>query len=114
MLEIRERVGWREPGFVGEIVAVPLVRAQGFGLPPAEVQRAHQQLDEALAEGLLDDEPLQIGDRLGVTGFVDQQFGAFFERDQAQLFESARDPRSHHSSASSPNACPDQYASARS
>ena len=91
MLKIHQRIGGREAGFFGEVIVEFAVRTQRLGLPAAQVQRAHLELDETFPQRLLGDESLEICDCLGVTAAVDEMLGTLFQGQQAQLLEPGHD-----------------------
>ena len=107
MLEIDEHVRRIQPGLLGEIVRETPIGPQRLGLTTRQVQRPHLQRDELLTQRLIRDQPLQIGDRLGMAAVS-------ISRSQRSSCATSRSSSSrvatgdnHHSDASSPNARPD-------
>ena len=59
-------------------------------MSPGAIQREHQQLARALAERMLADEGLELGDDVRAAPEVDVGRNPLLDRDEAKLLEPAR------------------------
>ena len=76
-----------EPELLVEQAAAGLVGVERLGLPPAAVEGQHQLPAEALAERVLADESLELGDELGMTAQLEVGVDALLESGEALLLE---------------------------
>ena len=60
---------------------------KGLGLPPAAIEREHQLAAQTLAERVLGDERLQLGDELVIAAESEVGVDSILERREAQLLE---------------------------
>ena len=74
---------------VDELVAGPAVGAEGVGLAAAAVEREHPQAVEALAQRVLREQGLDLGDHLGVAAGGEILLEGLLDRGQAQLLQAA-------------------------
>ena len=72
-----------------ELVARPAVGAERVGLAPAAVEGQHAEGVEALAQRLLREQRLDLGDRLGVAAGGEVLLERLLDRGQAQLLQAA-------------------------
>jgi hypothetical protein len=66
----RELWAWVDAELVGEGGAGLVVRREGLGLAAGGVQGSHEQGPEVLAEGVLGDQALELGDHVVVSAEV--------------------------------------------
>lgn len=83
-LQARPRV---HTELVGEQAARVGVHGEGLGLPPAAVERQHQQLAQPLPEGVRRGQGGELGDRLRVTALLQVHVEAGFEQLQAPFLQ---------------------------
>jgi hypothetical protein len=66
LFEALQRRSRLEPQLIDERLPCLLVRVQGFALPARAVEREHQLSSEALPQGMLRDQRLQLADEIPV------------------------------------------------
>jgi hypothetical protein len=81
----------RRAGFDAELVdqqrSRDPVQNQGVGLAPAPVQRQHQLRTQPLPQGMLGDQPLELGHQLGMPAQCQVCLQALLQRSQSQLLQ---------------------------
>src|SRR6266496_1756047 len=83
-LQARPRL---EADLLDEIASRLPVDLQSLGLAPRAVEGDHQLAAQPLAERMLDDESLELGDKCLVLGEGQFRFDPFLERSEPQLFK---------------------------
>ena len=73
---------------VDEAGAGSLIHVQSLRLPARTVQRDHELSQEALAQRMLGDEPLELSDDVAVAPELEIGVDALLEGDKSQLLES--------------------------
>ncbi len=87
MLEVAHRPRRLDPDLGDETLAVRGARAERFGGAAAPVQRQHQRHHEPLAQRVLADEALQLGDELAGQPETEIGVDPVLDRLQAQLLQ---------------------------
>ena len=82
--QLRRRV---DAQLVGQPAAQPVVERERVRLPPAPVERDHEQPVQPLAQRVQGRQPLQVGDRLAVPAELEQELQPIFERADPQLLQ---------------------------
>jgi len=81
---------WLHPDFPDEVTAGPLKGEQRVALPPAAVQREHQQRPQPLPQRMLAHQRLQLGGHLGVPAQRQVGLDPGLQRGQAHLPQVSR------------------------
>ena len=87
-LELLERFARFEAELLDQRGPRVLVGRERVGLAAGAVQGEHQQAAQALAQRMLADERLELGNGLGVAAERELDLEPLLERDEAQLLES--------------------------
>src|SRR5262249_50306142 len=87
LLEESQLLTRLEPKPLGEQHACPLVGGKGIGLATRAVQRGHQLAPEALAQWLLGEQHLQLGDELLMSIALKVGLDPLLECLQAELLQ---------------------------
>ncbi len=87
LLELAQRWARLDPQLVDQRAPRALVRGQRFGLPTAAIQRQHQLPAQPLAQRVLRDQPLELGDEVAVASEREVGLDPLLERREAKLLE---------------------------
>ena len=89
LLELVQRRARLDAELVDEQPARLAIDLERLGLSTGAVERSHERRAQPLAQRMLADEHLELGDELGVAAEREVGFDAPLERAQAELFEAA-------------------------
>ena len=87
LLELAQRGARLDPELLDEHAARLLVRLERLGLPAAAVEREHQLAAEPLAERVLGDQRLELGDEVGVGAERELGVDQILQRRRRELLE---------------------------
>ena len=82
--QLRRRV---DAQLVGQPAAQPVVQRERVRLPPAPIERDHEQPVQPLAQRVQGRQPLEVGDRLAVPAQLEQELESIFDRRYPHLLQ---------------------------
>ena len=90
LVEIAQRLRRFDAELVDEPSACRLEGGQRVGLPSGAIERQHLQLDEALLEGMRDDQCLQLAQQFAVAAELEVELDPFDDRGESLLLRAGR------------------------